>query len=180
MRSAIIFKNYFFISLLFLSGWTLELSAQEDTLSLPIITVKEKTSFSGEQIDQVDEDLLQLQPATHIGEQLAQSTGVFVKSFGASSSATTSIRGGSAEHTRVLWNGLPLENPMLGQLDFSLLPAIFIDDISVHFGGNAATWGNGAIGGTVQLENRTDWNKKGLIAKYMMEPSEPLDCFNKE
>ena len=66
-----------------------DLCAQEDTLALPIITVEDKPTFSGEQIDQTDEDVLRQQPATHIGELLAQSTGVFVKSFGGGSSATT-------------------------------------------------------------------------------------------
>ena len=143
-----------------------EVCAQIDTLALPIVTVAEKANFSGEQIDHPDEDLLRTQPATHVGELLAQSTGVFVKSFGGGSSATTSIRGGSAEHTRVLWNGLPIENPMLGQVDFSLLPAIFVDEVAVHYGGNTATWGNGAIGGTIQLDNKTDWQKKNLITQY--------------
>ncbi len=166
MRRALVLKHWLFIGLLFLSGWTTKLCAQEDTLSLPIVTVEEKPSFSGEQIDQSDKDVLEQQPATHIGEILAQSTGVFVKSFGSGSSATTSIRGGSAEHTRVLWNGLPIENPMLGQLDFSLLPAIFIDEVAVHYGGNTAAWGNGAIGGTVELDNKTDWKKKNLIGQY--------------
>jgi len=166
MHRALVLKNWLLIGWLFLAGWATRLSAQSDTLALPTVTVEEKTSFSGEQIDRPDEDLLGTQPATHVGELLAQSTGVFVKSFGGSSSATTSIRGGSAEHTRVLWNGLPIENPMLGQLDFSLLPAIFVDKVAVHYGGNTATWGNGAIGGTIQLDNKTDWKKKNLIAQY--------------
>lgn len=159
-------KGCLLFVLLFLTGWATKLLAQEDTLSLPIITIAEKPIFSGEQIDQADKDVLHQQPATHVGELLAQSAGVFVKSFGGGSSATTSIRGGSAEHTRVLWNGLPLENPMLGQLDFSLLPAIFIDEVAVHYGGNTAAWGNGAIGGTVQLDNKTNWKKQNLIGQY--------------
>jgi len=166
MHRALVLRTWLFIGFLFLTGSVMKLCAQKDTLALPTVTVQEKPIFSGEQIDQSDEDLLRQQPATHVGEILAQSTGVFVKSFGGGSSATTSIRGGSAEHTRVLWNGLPIENPMLGQLDFSLLPAIFIDEVAVHYGGNTATWGNGAIGGTVQLDNKTDWQKKNLIAQY--------------
>ncbi len=165
MHRAIV-KACLFISLLFLTGAVTGLYAQEDTLALPTITITEKPVFSGEQTDRPDEALLARQPAIHVGELLSRSTGVFVKSFGGGSSATTSIRGGSAEHTRVLWNGLPIENPMLGQLDFSLLPAIFVDEVAVHYGGNTATWGNGAIGGTVQLDNKIDWKKKGLIAQY--------------
>ncbi len=97
---------------------------------------------------------LQNHNTNHLGELLATESGVFVKSYGLGSSATTSIRGGSAGHTQVIWNGLPVENPMLGQLDFSLMPVGFVDEMSVAFGGNSAPWGSGAIGGTVFLNNK--------------------------
>lgn len=89
---------------------------------------------------------------------------VYVKSYGLGSSATTSIRGGSAGHTQVMWNGLAIQNPMLGQLDFSLIPIGFVDDLSIAFGGNTAPWGSGSIGGTVFINNlpqiTTGWSAK--------------------
>ncbi|MEL7532192.1 MAG: TonB-dependent receptor plug domain-containing protein [Bacteroidota bacterium] len=99
---------------------------------------KQLEAFSGGGLDQV----------------LAQQTGVFVKSYGGGSLATTSIRGGSAGQTAVIWNGLPIQSPMLGQLDMSLLPIGFVDELSVQYGGNSAMWGSGAIGGTILLNNQ--------------------------
>jgi len=89
----------------------------------------------------------------HIGEVLSRKSGVFIKSYGTGSVATTSIRGGNAGQTLVLWNGLPLQNPMLGLLDISLIPTGFVDQMSVHYGGNSAGWGNGAISGVIDLRN---------------------------
>lgn len=89
----------------------------------------------------------------HLGDLLASRSGAFIKSYGQGSSATTSIRGGSAGHTALIWNGIPLQNPMLGQLDFSLIPVQFIDEVSLESGGNSAGWGSGAIGGVINIQN---------------------------
>ncbi|MEM6346193.1 MAG: TonB-dependent receptor [Bacteroidota bacterium] len=89
-----------------------------------------------------------------LDQLLAQQTGIFVKTYGGGSLATTSIRGGSAGHTAVIWNGLPIQSPMLGQLDFSLLPVGFTDELQVQYGGNSAMWGSGAIGGSIMLNNQ--------------------------
>ena len=107
-------------------------------------------------------------PATHIGEVLSMQGGVFVKNYGPGALSTTSIRGGSAGHTQVVWNGLPLENPLLGQLDFALLPTGFVDDMTVAFGGNTPSWGSGAIGGTVFLQNKPI-DEEGLTAQLTTE-----------
>ena len=42
---------------------------------------------------------------------------------------------------------------MLGQSDFSLLPAGMIDNVMVSFGGASMDIGTGAIGGIINLEN---------------------------
>ena len=97
-----------------------------------------------------------------VGDFLTQQGGVFVKNYGTGNSATTSIRGGSAGHTRVLWNGLPLEQPMLGQMDFSLLPLAIADEVHILYGGNSAGWGSGAVSGVIQVNNRPDFEDHRL------------------
>ena len=99
-------------------------------------------------------------PATNLAELLAQEAGVYIKSYGLGSLATSSVRGGSAGHTLVLWNGIPIQSPMLGLLDLSLLPISFSESISLQKGGNGANWGSGAIGGTISLKNETDYQNK--------------------
>jgi len=41
--------------------------------------------------------------------------------------------GASASHTMVTWNGININSPMLGQLDFSLIPASFLDEVEVFY-----------------------------------------------
>ena len=99
------------------------------------------------------EDLEQL-PIQNVADLLNLASGTFIKSYGQGSLATSSIRGGSAGHTLVLWNGLPVHSPMLGQLDLSLLPVSFADDIQFQKGGNTSLWGSGALGGTLSINNK--------------------------
>lgn len=85
---------------------------------------------------------------------LQSEAGVYIKGYGLGSLATSSIRGGSAGHTLVLWNGLPLQSPMLGLLDLSLLSAQSFEEIGLEKGGQSALWGSGAIGGVLSLNNQ--------------------------
>ncbi|MCB0596381.1 MAG: TonB-dependent receptor plug domain-containing protein [Lewinellaceae bacterium] len=78
--------------------------------------------------------------------------------------ATTSIRGGSAGQATVLWNGLPLQSPLLGELDLALLPLAFTELVEVQYGGNSSAWGSGAIGGVVGLGTRADFERKAALS----------------
>lgn len=98
-----------------------------------------------------------------VADFLRSKTGIYVKSYGAGSLATTSIRGASAGQTAVLWNGFQIQSPMLGLLDWSLLPTYFADEISLQHGGNSAIWGSGAIGGAVLLENSANFDSKQIL-----------------
>jgi vitamin B12 transporter len=88
-----------------------------------------------------------------IADLLKDESGIFIKSYGLGSSATTSARGGSAAHSNIVWNGFSLTNPMLGLTDLSLVPAGFFNGINIRYGNNCALAGSGAIGATVELNN---------------------------
>ncbi len=90
---------------------------------------------------------------------LTFNTPIFIKNYGPGRLATTAIRGASAAQTAVIWNGFNLNSPMLGQTDFSLIPAFFIDKIGLQYGSNSTAWGSGAIGGSVILENKNKFNQ---------------------
>lgn len=95
----------------------------------------------------------------NVADLLSKRSGIYVKSYGLGSLATTATRGSNASQTAVVWNGFPLQSPMLGQLDFALLPAIFVDEMILQYGGNSAGWGSGAIGGAVLLDNKMQFSK---------------------
>lgn len=92
----------------------------------------------------------------NLADLLAEESGAFIKSYGNGSLATISLRGGNAGQTSVLWNGLPIQSPMLGLLDIAILPLGFADEVVLKYGGNSSGWGSGAVSGTVNLNNR--WN----------------------
>jgi len=119
----------------------------------------------GQQVTILDSSRLQTLPSLSVAELLSQNTGIFIKSYGLGSLATSSIRGGSAGHAAVIWNGFPIQNPMLGQLDLALLPAGLMDEIQLQPGGNGALWGSGAVGGVLQLNNKLVLDR-GLQIRY--------------
>ncbi len=84
---------------------------------------------------------------------LENETPIFVKSYGLGGLATTSFRGGSANHTAVFWNGFNISSPMNGQVDMSLLPVAFMSDININYGGKAATRGSGSVSGSIDIDN---------------------------
>ncbi len=80
----------------------------------------------------------------------------YVRNYGPGQLATHSLRGGNANHTAVFWNGLPLQHPMLGQVDLSLLPLVLADEVQVDYGSSSSLWGSGAVGGSIHLSSEPD------------------------
>jgi vitamin B12 transporter len=73
---------------------------------------------------------------------------------------TVSIRGGSADATLVLVDGVPWNDPLTGVADLGRIPASAIDKITVLPGGRTARYGAGARGGVVLVSTRvgeTEW-----------------------
>ncbi|MDF1673258.1 MAG: TonB-dependent receptor [Vicingaceae bacterium] len=97
--------------------------------------------------------------AVNLSELLNSSSPVFVKTYGSGSLASVSFRGTGANHTSVLWNGVTLNSPMNGQVDFSLFPTPFIDDATLYHGASGLINGSGALGGSVELNNATSFNR---------------------
>ncbi len=150
--------------------------AQVDTtLALEMVTVSASRYRSvpvGQQVQSLDSARLQALPGGSLADILQQGSGVFIRSYGLGGLATSSIRGGSAQQTAVIWNGFPIQNPMLGQLDLSLLPLALLDEVQIAYGGSSALWGSGAVGGALQLNNHLpqregwQWQYNSLVGSF--------------
>jgi iron complex outermembrane receptor protein len=95
--------------------------------------------------------------ALTLAELIQNNSAVFIKSYG-TGLASISFRGTGASHTQVLWNGIALNSPMNGQVDFSLYPTVFFDNVSLNYGASGLNAGNGALGGSVILNNGVNFN----------------------
>ncbi len=68
-----------------------------------------------------------------------------------------SLRGlgpSGAGRTLVLLDGVPLNDPFGGWVEWTNLPPTYIEQASVVRGGGAGTWGNSALAGVVRLDSR--------------------------
>lgn len=140
---------------------TIELNTVEITAQIPI----EQKALSRSQVDTLE--LKKLQTKT-LSELIQSSSPVFVKTYGRGSAATVSFRGTASSHTQVNWNGMNINSPMRGDLDFSLIPVYFIDDINLLHGGSSLSQTSGGLGGSIQLNNQADWNNS-LQIKYIQD-----------
>jgi vitamin B12 transporter len=149
---------YFFLALFITAGQ--RIFAQSDSIRLlPSVTVHSlpiRLHPPGAHVMHLSEPTLALLSAHSVADVLSRQGGVYIKSYGLGSLATSAIRGGSAAHTAVLWNGFPIQNPMLGLNDLALIPLFFMDDIRLQYGGSGANWGNGSVGGALVLEQKPD------------------------
>ena len=88
----------------------------------------------GVQQTKLDSLVLKETISLSMADVLAFNTPIFVKSYGRATLSTVSFRGTSPSHTQVTWNGMKLNNPMLGMTDFSTIPSYFIDDATLLHG----------------------------------------------
>ena len=86
-----------------------------------------------------------------MAEVLAQNSTIFIKSSGRATLSTASLRGTAPSHTAVSWNGIELGSPMLGMVDFSLIPSYFVDGGEVYHGATSVNVAGGGLGGAVVL-----------------------------
>lgn len=94
---------------------------------------------------------------------------IYFKSYGNGMLSSISFRGTGASHTAVLWNGINVNQPTIGQSDFSLFPVLAFNNIRIIYGASSSKFGTDAIGGGILLESTADWNKtlSGSIGQYL-------------
>lgn len=145
---------FFVLVLLHCATASLVLAQTGDTVLLKTISVEESRSMlflTGKVIQSIDSSQLHRESGTNLADLLSSVSPLFIKSYGAGSSATLSARGTEARHSSVLWNGFNLNAPGLGLSDLSLIPTLITDRVSLVNGGSTPVNGNSSIGSTVIL-----------------------------
>ena len=104
--------------------------------------------------------------ALSMADVLTFNSAIFVKNYGRATLSTVAFRGTSPSHTQVSWNGMKINNPMLGMTDFSMIPSYFIDDASLLHGTSSVNETGGGLGGAVKLSTRPA-NAKGFGVQYI-------------
>ena len=101
-----------------------------------------------------------------MADVLTFNSSIFVKNYGRATLSTVAFRGTSPSHTQVSWNGMKINNPMLGMTDFSMIPSYFIDDASLLHGTSSVNETGGGLGGAVKLSTKPA-NADGFGLQYV-------------
>ena len=149
------------------------LFAQQESITKRIFEIDEATIYADRPMKEIgiqktsfDSVRLKENIALSVADILTYNSSIFVKSHGRATLSTVAFRGTSASHTQVSWNGMKINNPMLGSTDFSMIPSYFIDDASLLHGTSSVNETGGGLGGAVKLST-TPANNNGFGLQYI-------------
>ena len=144
------------VGVLLLSPCVLMAQRLSKGLHIPEVTIYGKRPMKdiGVQKTHLDSVVLKENIALSMADILTFNSSIFVKSYGRATLSTVSFRGTSPSHTQVTWNGMRINNPMLGMTDFSMIPSYFIDDASLLHGTSSVNETGGGLGGSVKLSTQ--------------------------
>ena len=158
-------KILIILTLLLTAG--LHISAQRSyRLGEVVVKAKRPMKEIGVTKTTFDSAMLKENIALSMADILTFNSSIFVKSYGRATLSTVAFRGTSPSHTQVTWNGMRINNPMLGMTDFSTIPSYFIDQASLLHGTSSVNEAGGGLGGLVRLGTAPD-TPEGFNVQYV-------------
>ena len=137
---------------------------QDSVFRIPEVEISEQRLFqkadAGLKQTRVDSLVLLEKISADLSEVLAENTPVYIKNYGRGALSTASFRGTAPSHTQVSWNGININSPMLGMVDFSLIPVNIIDDLTLQHGAASVSEQSGGLGGHISIRNKVDWKNR--------------------
>lgn len=133
------------------------------------VIAPKRLSESGLKITGIDSTVMENKAISNMSSLLSENSPVFVRSNGRGSMSTASFRGTNSSHTKILWNNIPLNSPLFGMVDLSLIPTNITDEIFLYHGSASLLKSGGALGGLVDLRTRPSWKNEtsvGIISSY--------------
>ena len=149
-------KNLYLFLLILLPFVTMSQEVDDDIkwyLNLPEVSIYAERPIKeiGVQQTKMDSVVLKENIALSVADILTFNSSIYVKNYGRATLSTVAFRGTSASHTQVSWNGMKINNPMLGMTDFSMIPSYFIDDATLLHGTSSVNETGGGLGGSIKL-----------------------------
>lgn len=125
----------------------------EKTVPIIVTATRDQENTRTQIIDAVQ---IRQSPATTLPELLSLEAGIFSRSLYGNNAAraTIDIRGfgaTAAQNTLILLDGRRLNDVDLAAIDFSAIPLADIERVEITRGGGAVLYGDGAVGGTINI-----------------------------
>ena len=130
-----------------------EASADPTRIDSVVVAARRALREVGVQKTALDTLALRDNVTMSMADVLSQSSTVFIKSYGRATLSTASFRGTAPSQTVVTWNGMRIDSPMLGMVDFSTIPSYLVDNALLYFGASSVALTGGGLGGAVALQS---------------------------
>jgi outer membrane cobalamin receptor len=135
------------------NGQTTTLEVALDAITLPGVAVVAQGDTAG--ATTLTHEDIERSGRQDLGAVLQDQAGVLVVSTGGPGAPShLSIRGSSANEILVLVDGVPINSPITGEADLSVIPLSEIERVTVLRGSQSARWGGRAMAGVVLIETR--------------------------
>jgi vitamin B12 transporter len=103
-----------------------------------------------------------------LGQKIAEKFPVHFINRGAKGQLSTiNLRGVGGSRTNLIWNNLEINSFTLGESDYGLIPAMVADQVTLTLGNNTALWGNGSIGGSINLSSQPSFTTENQLASHL-------------
>ena len=149
-------KSYFLQLVFCLLG--IIASAQEDTITLPLINLESSLikidQEPGEIMISDDKNFRLSDPL----DLLNQSGTLYINRQGITGIASQNLRNVGYSRSLITWNGIPINSPRNGGLDYQLLSPS-IKNIMLYDGGRSGKTSSGAIGGELALRSADNFKQ---------------------
>jgi len=150
--------------LIFMSFSAIGQGIKDSIFSIHQVQVISNYSFqkeaAGMKESRIDTTILAQNIHLNLSGLLSENTTLYFKDYGRGALSTVSFRGTAPSHTQVTWNGLNINSPMLGMVDFSLVPVYIIDQVNIKHGAGSVASQGGGLGGLIEIENTAKWSNK--------------------
>lgn len=132
------------------------------------IYAEKKLSETGQKINKIDSLIIETKLLNDVSALLSENSSIFIKSYGRGSMATASFKGTNASHTKLTWNNIELNSPLMGLVDMSQIPVAISENIKLYYGASSLIKNSNALGGLIELNSTTSWSK-GVKAKIISQ-----------
>ncbi|MDI9312446.1 MAG: TonB-dependent receptor [Limnohabitans sp.] len=152
-------KRFLFVLFVICSQYTLAQDTIAKKLDEVIVATKHLPMYLSQKTKKLTDTIIRKNEPV-LGETLKNNSLIYFKEYGRGMLSTVSFRGTTASQTAVLWNGININSPLNGSVDFNTISTVGLQSIEVKPGGGSVLSGSGAIGGSVQLNNSVVFNGK--------------------
>lgn len=108
-----------------------------------------------------------MQKAMSLSQLLQSQSSFYIKQYGLGGLATISHQGNTAAQTEILWEGMPIHNPMVGQTDLNLQALFLVDKVALRHQDTESLLSGNALNTSLNLSS-TQLKHTQLSALYQI------------